>query len=1048
MSVWRGVALMSWVHGVLLAVLLLPLAARGVGCGGFVRFPEGSVSPAELASVTAELVTLETDGSVLVRAASKLDPNAYFFFAEDAGDYAVRVRGPPGWTFEPQSIAVVIGTSTPCTADFSFAGLAHRGRVEVQGCTEGPAGLTVRVGSVETTTDASGTFSAGPLLPGSYAVLVRGAATAVAHVGFHDTPTVVQLPGYRVYGHLGAPDVTLRLSATHQTVSSGPQGVFELTDVPCGDYTLSASHAMWHVEPSTLTLRVSNSDVDLSGKFRVSKFLARGVVTGVAGARVSLSDGQTVTTADDGSYALVLEADQSYTLTVTRQGYVFDGPLPLKPPHSQALPAVAPVALQLCYRCSAGAVTVRLNGTVVTGAQGCFTVTPASTYVLEPLNSSSAVYRTHTINVEHVPPPTVVLEPLLARVTGAVVCTVPEECPALVKVQLESADGGSIVEGRRQVGPDGSFEFASVVPALYRVQVAHDGRWCWGDAGDARPVDARTTLAPPRVVIAQTGYRVRIDNTLKLPLEITISGSGTQPIVEKIDASPKSLCLAAPGVHEITVTGAPSCLRIPVVRYDTAQPPSPVIIRPSAFRISGRVRLAPGSDAHDALRAVTVAVTGDKDHRATVLVDAQGGYEHWVPTLGRYTVAPSSPSLLFEPASAVAVVDHVDACAGAVPAFEAVSGIFVAGSTTPPTPDLEVRIVRGDATEPVAVVRTGADGRYRHGPLAPARDYRVQATHATLAVTYQDVFDMLLAPHAALQVAITDAEGHPLGDVLVSISSPSVQQSASSSAADGAVLFDRLPQDAYHVRPVDKEFTFEPTHQSVHVRSRERVVFVATRTAFSGFGTVVGLNKAPEKALSVVATPISGEKNALVTEARTDDRGAFRLRGLLPGQRYRVRVKPADRLERTSPAELMLTVDGAEVHNLVFVAFRRLGLGLKWIFLFSLTQFFLLSLSLSVAAPRWMWPAPFVFCLMACTHPSLRRPWKWHWYPSTQVLWSPPRTSRSSSIFPTCPYLATIQCVFRAHILTVPTCLRPRKRLFPNWAISCAASTPAASSSN
>jgi hypothetical protein len=43
----------------------------------------------------------------------------------------------------------------------------------------------------------------------------------------------------------------------------------------------------------------------------------------------------------------------------------------------------------------------------------------------------------------------------------------------------------------------------------------------------------------------------------------------------------------------------------------------------------------------------------------------------------------------------------------------------------------------------------------------------------------------------------------------------------------------------------------------------------------------VGLNKEPEKLLSLQATPIEPIVSPLVAEARTDERGTFRLRGLV-----------------------------------------------------------------------------------------------------------------------------------------------------------------------
>lgn len=68
------------------------------------------------------------------------------------------------------------------------------------------------------------------------------------------------------------------------------------------------------------------------------------------------------------------------------------------------------------------------------------------------------------------------------------------------------------------------------------------------------------------------------------------------------------------------------------------------------------------------------------------------------------------------------------------------------------------------------------------------------------------------------------------------------------------------------------------------------------------------------------AVGVRGERE----ETQTDNHGAFRLRGLIPGTEYTLSIKPqADRIERASPAQHHVVMPHAEIHDKHFVVFRR-----------------------------------------------------------------------------------------------------------------------------
>jgi hypothetical protein len=85
---------------------------------------------------------------------------------------------------------------------------------------------------------------------------------------------------------------------------------------------------------------------------------------------------------------------------------------------------------------------------------------------------------------------------------------------------------------------------------------------------------------------------------------------------------------------------------------------------------------------------------------------------------------------------------------------------------------------------------------------------------------------------------------------------------------------------------------------------------------------VTSLNGEPEKMVTVEAVGTDGEYE----EAQSDVNGAFRIRGLLPSKTYRIGIKQqgdADKIERSSPSSVTVTISNQDIQNLEFIAFRR-----------------------------------------------------------------------------------------------------------------------------
>jgi len=109
---------------------------------------------------------------------------------------------------------------------------------------------------------------------------------------------------------------------------------------------------------------------------------------------------------------------------------------------------------------------------------------------------------------------------------------------------------------------------------------------------------------------------------------------------------------------------------------------------------------------------------------------------------------------------------------------------------------------------------------------------------------------------------------------------------------DGTTIFLNIKPSEYFVKPLLKEYIFNPSALTLKIAEEESETgkFFGTRVSFSCFGKVTSLNGVPQSDLVVEA--IGGnEQNLHGEEATTGEDGTYRLRGLRPGLTYTVQLK-------------------------------------------------------------------------------------------------------------------------------------------------------------
>ncbi|CAJ1874972.1 unnamed protein product [Sphenostylis stenocarpa] len=281
------------------------------GCGGFVEASSSLVksrkqtdNKLDYSDVTVELQTV--DG--LVKDRTQCAPNGYYFIpVYDKGSFVIKINGPPGWTWDPEKVPVVVdnnGCNGNEDINFRFTGFTISGRVVGavggESCSVksgGPSNVKVELLTLSgdlvssVLTSSSGSYLFTNIIPGKYElrasnpdmeVEVKGSTQVELGFGNRVVDDVFFVPGYSISGFVvaqGNPIVGVHIFLYSDDVSeveclqgsaTGPRqgmalchaasdadGKFTFNSIPCAEvepskellkHVINVSHREWSYE--------------------------------------------------------------------------------------------------------------------------------------------------------------------------------------------------------------------------------------------------------------------------------------------------------------------------------------------------------------------------------------------------------------------------------------------------------------------------------------------------------------------------------------------------------------------------------------------------------------------------------------------------------------------------------------------------------------------------------------------------------------------------------------------------------------------------------
>ncbi|CAG9855021.1 unnamed protein product [Phyllotreta striolata] len=949
-----------------------------LGCGGFLK----SHVPIDFSKVEVKLITKQG----IVKDKTTAAPNNGYYFVPlyDKGEMLLELSPPPGWSFEPKNVALNIdGETDLCSQgkdiNFIFKGFGITGKIDSlgsQATDAGPEGVTIKLESDDdirtTISDKDGNFFFTPVYPKKYKVSIthpkwkifKNSVEVVVTEGNTELPkNSLVIQGFDVSGQVKSEGESVKdtivalLSPEKKSVPSIPNcskeplkglnvkgnilcqvktdefGKFTFETLPNGQYYALLYYKTQNIyyKPEKIEFTVNNKDLELKEHFEIIGFSIAGKVLKQKGvplknAKVFLNEEEITETDSNGRYTLEKIKAGTYKLKAESENLQFDEisiPIDTSLPE---LPDIFPSAFKIC-----GSVTsdrpqqinfvkvgsTKLLQTLSSAIDGTFCeyLSPGK-YEVQVIVGSSDKEKglqfyplVQTIEVNSESLPNVVFSQLKSTISGKVMCLVPKDCEDLTVALKGGADNEFIVKVK-----SGSYSLSDMYPGTYEIRIL-SSKFCWESNVQNLIVDSEIVEAPPFIQKGYTVVFISSHNT-----QVTFKQPGQdKPTLFDIAKGRSNFCLQQSGDYLFTIQGCHS-YHEQTVQYTTNADVNEIIL--TAKKHSLKLGIQADSDFGDV--QVSVKIGTSKSEEVLRYMNNVYELEISLEPSENAVLVPQSDVLFFTPP--ILSVEGGDDCADLGAKFVAVKGQLFEGKVVPALAGVTVTVESADAEK--LVMETDRNGAFKFPPLDGRKGYKISAVKESYVLTGPDQDGNFLAHKLAeVIVEVIDADNNPLAGVLLSLSGGDGYRKNLQSREDGKILFTSLSPSEYFLRPMMKEYQFEPASKIIPVKEGEtvNVHLRAKRVAYSAYGQVMSLNGEPEVDMIIVAQGV-GNCSEYSEETTCESSGHFRIRGLHPYCSYKVTVKDGQNdnvvVERSAPEFVEINSVTSDTTGLKLVVFR------------------------------------------------------------------------------------------------------------------------------
>uniref|UniRef100_A0A914VZ87 Nodal modulator 3 n=1 Tax=Plectus sambesii TaxID=2011161 RepID=A0A914VZ87_9BILA len=740
------------------------------------------------------------------------------------------------------------------------------------------------------------------------------------------------------------------------STKSDKDGRFAFPCVPPGDFVVIGSYSsggvQFDVVPSTASITVANSPIKFQSPFEIKGFSVVGKVLidstgkGAANVDVVVNGRKTAKTDQSGKYTLQQITTGKYTIGAESTDVEFGSVEVQLAPSNAVIPDVVAKGYNLCGSVRFENVPDSLSKlahrtliltnknsktdtvSIKTDQDGKFCrMVPSGRYELSPNllkeeKDAGLVLMPPVMDVDLTKGPVkdILFNQFEATLSGQIQCLEP--CRK-VSLKLFDESGrevkSTLLTDKQQLQ---KYELTGILPGNYKLHASAD-QYCWEKEEQAVTIGKADAV----VNFRQVGFAAQVMSTSPAQLSWTYSGTKVVKGVEELKAGTKTFCLPVAGKYEYRVQ---SCHKFQSERYEyDTDNPEPLSLVAVKHLVSGTIRLPQqsaeplsvlirsASNAED----VTLGPLTPKAGKSAANEPVDYGFEFFAERDSTLTFIPRSSVYLFTPTKHQLAVR--DDCLIDAMTFVGKKGIFLNGNIQPPLDGVAITLKH--KTDDALVFNVNADqqGRFKLGPLESFDGFELSAVKEGYLFTQEEkaAFGTLKAfKLSQLTIKLFDMDKTPLGGVLISLSGGVNYRSNNITDDSGVITFLGLSPGEYFVRPIFKEYSFEPQTKTVRMQEgqTEIVNLYGNRVAFSCFGNVRHL--AGQSVAQAAVQAVSEGCGQVQEEDVTNEEGAFRLRGLQPGCTYRLTLRPEGQaISGAYPNFYDVTVTNGDVKGRDFV---------------------------------------------------------------------------------------------------------------------------------
>lgn len=451
--------------------------------------------------------------------------------------------------------------------------------------------------------------------------------------------------------------------------------------------------------------------------------------------------------------------------------------------------------------------------------------------------------------------------------------------------------------------------FKDILPGEYNLEVFCQG-WCWKEAKKLISVSEDDVEISAFI---QIGFEKKF--MLSHDAKLTFKGSGIEYIEDGFYRGGKvhNLCFASSSMHYVNAEKQ-GCF---VFNQDMIINPldsATLAISAFGFKAKGSIRLPVEIQPSEINIKVVSSMTGQRQDltprkQESSSEDLDLVFE-FIGALGESVeITPQHQSLIFQPPTQL--FSHSGSnCAPDLDPFIAKEGIFVKGLIHPSVEGAEVELWLNGVV--ISESNSFQNGSFQFGPYyEDTDDYHVlvEKPGFEFSVTKTAIphfFQVEATKLVKVEVSIAQMKRRDKSGVLVTITGikKGFRKNAETNE-EGLVSFWKLPGDSYYIKPLFKEFEFQPSFHQIEVDGNrdEFVSFTAIRTGFSALGLVLSLNNNPLSDVTVVASAEENEESCV-----SDENGRFQLQNLKPDLQYFIKVLTIPPVRKSWPDNLTIKI--------------------------------------------------------------------------------------------------------------------------------------------